>query len=64
MEKFKPDTTKTSKEKSVISIRLNDEIINKLTDIANSLDISRNQLIVQCIEYALTNMEQDENILR
>lgn len=35
------------------TIRFNEEIYNKLSEIANSEDISFNQLVLQCCKYAI-----------
>ena len=56
MEKFKPSKSDKSKEKSVISIRLDSELLQTVDEISAKADISRNEFIVQCIEYALKNM--------
>ena len=53
MNKFKP----IKKEKSVISIRLNSDLLEKIDKFSAVSDISRNQFIIQCIEYALKNMK-------
>lgn len=54
MKDFKP--TKT--EKVVISIRIDTETLKTVDDLSNQIDISRNELIIQCIEYALKNFKQ------
>lgn len=54
MKKFQP-TNKS--EKIVITIRLNLDKVEELDKIANKTDISRNQLINQCIDYALKNID-------
>ena len=54
MEKFIPKKT----EKDIISIRINSDLLNKVDEVAASTDISRNELIVQCIEFALDNIER------
>ena len=46
-------------EKEVISIRINRELLNDVDRISAKSDISRNELIVQCIDYALSHMEQE-----
>lgn len=51
---FKP----TKQEKTVISIRLDTEILKKLDEQSIKSDISRNEFIVQCIEYALKNIKK------
>lgn len=53
MKKFIP----TKSEKIVISIRIENEKIDKIDEIANKIDISRNELINQCLDYALNNLE-------
>lgn len=53
MVKFIP----TRSEKIVISIRLENEKINKIDEIATKIDISRNELINQCLDFALENLE-------
>ena len=56
MTEFKP--TKT--EKTVISIRLDIDILNEIDIISNKADISRNEFILQCIDYALKNINKDK----
>lgn len=58
MEKFKP--IKTNNEKIVISIRIDTDMLNKIDDEANKTDISRNELIIQCINFALNNIDNAE----
>lgn len=52
MNNFKP----VKQEKDVISIRIDSKLLEKVDLIAGSTDISKNELIVQCIEYAINNM--------
>lgn len=56
MGNFKPKKT----EKEVISIRIETGLLEKVDSLSALNDISRNELIVQCIEYALSNMENDK----
>lgn len=56
MNEFKPSKQNKTKEKSVISIRIDTDMLNTVDKIAAETDISRNEFIVQCIEYALKNM--------
>jgi len=51
MDVFKP--TKT--EKSVTSIRLDKDMLDTIDSMANEADISRNEVIIQCIDFALKN---------
>ncbi|MCR5016159.1 MAG: DUF2610 domain-containing protein [Ruminococcus sp.] len=41
------------------TIRMPDELIARLEKLAAQNDISFNQLVVQCCEYALKNMKND-----
>lgn len=60
MEKFVP--IKTNNEKIVISIRIDIETLNKVDTEASKIDISRNELINQCIDFALNNLDNKESI--
>ena len=55
MKEFKP----IKQEKVVISIRLNTDTLETIDDLSQKIDISRNELIVQCIDYALTHLNKD-----
>lgn len=57
MSEFKP----IKNEKTVISIRLDVDTLKNIDELANKTDISRNTLIVQCIEFALKNMSKCKN---
>lgn len=61
MNKFKP--IKNDNEKIVISIRIDSNTLNKIDKEASKIDISRNELITQCIEFALDNIETDKKPL-
>ena len=54
MKDFKP----IKPEKTVISIRLNVSMLQEIDKVSQKTDISRNELIVQCIEYALNNFKE------
>lgn len=41
------------------TIRIKKELLNRLEEIAYKHDISTNKLIIKCIEYALDNMEEN-----
>lgn len=43
------------------TIRMPDSLIDKLEKLAEKNDISFNQLIVQCCEYALEHLDESEN---
>ena len=56
MEKFLP----RKPEKVVISTRLSLELLEEVDRRAAEFDISRNELINQCITFALAHMEEPE----
>lgn len=60
MKKFQPQKKLLDNEKIVISIRINSNRINEIDKIAGKIDISRNEFINQCIEYALNNIEFED----
>ncbi len=57
MEKFQPFKKLANADKVVISIRISEEKLAHIDKLAYKVDISRNELILQCIDYALKNME-------
>lgn len=61
MNTFQPSKRIISNEKVVVSVRMSINKINKIDEIANRIDISRNELINQCVEYALNNLEFEDN---
>ena len=54
LEKFLPKKT----EKEIISMRIPADVLAKLDAKADALHISRNELINQCILFALANMDE------
>lgn len=56
MKEFKP----IKQEKTVISIRLDNTLLKAIDKVSNDADISRNELIVQCIKYALDNFSSSK----
>ena len=52
MEKFSPEKL----EKVVITIRIPEKMVQEIDCKANTTDLSRNEFIKQCIEYALSKM--------
>ena len=50
MTEFNPSKT----EKSVITIRIETNLLTKIDDLSSMADISRNEFILQCIRYAMT----------
>lgn len=61
MNTFQPSKRIVSNEKLVVSIRMDINRINRIDEIASKIDISRNELINQCIEYALNNIEFEDS---
>lgn len=57
MKEFKP----IKQEKTVISIRIDIETLKKIDLLSAKNDISRNELIIQCIDYAFENMKREKN---
>lgn len=53
MNYFKP----VKQEKVVISVRIALDILQAIDERSNTIDISRNELIVQCLMYAIKNLE-------
>lgn len=58
MKKFRP---KNKSEKIVITIRIDDYRVEELDQIANKINISRNELINQCLDFALENLEFEKD---
>jgi len=54
---FKVEKEKT--EKVVISIRIDNDMLNIIDKLSGETGISRNQVIIQCIEYALKNSKKE-----
>lgn len=56
MSQFKPK----KEEKEVISLRIATDLIQELDEKANLFDMSRNELIIQSIRFALDNINKDD----
>ncbi len=54
MKEFVP----VKSEKTVISIRLDVNTLKEIDEISVKSDISRNELIVQCVDFALQHLKQ------
>lgn len=59
MDKFKPFKMKIEPDKVVISIRIEEDTLENVDKLARYGNISRNELINQCIRYALDNIENN-----
>ena len=57
MKEFKP----IKQEKGVISIRIDLDLLKTIDELSYRTDISRNEFIIQCIDYALEHLKKDEN---
>jgi len=55
MDNFKPSRS----EKTIISIRIDNDMLSAIDKLARETDISRSQMVIQCIEYALKNSEKE-----
>ena len=53
--KFKP----VKEEKEIISLRISTSLLNSLDEKSNEYNMSRNELIIQSIQYALENMDNE-----
>ena len=63
LKKFEPKKP----EKEVISLRLDSRMLEEINSWAIEIDISRNEFINQCIDFALKNIDTDlwkENIIQ
>ena len=56
MREFKP----IKQEKTVISIRLDVELLKVIDELSLKADISRNEFIVQSVSYAIENMNKNK----
>ncbi len=59
MQNFIPKQYK----KEVISLRIDSEKVRNLERLAQENHISRNEFIVQCIDYALQHLQEDGTAL-
>ena len=50
---------KFSGDSSVLSLRVPNELVSRLDDIAESTKRTRNDIILKCLEYAVQNIEID-----
>lgn len=55
--KFKP----RSGEKEIISFRIPKDLLYCIDSLANENSLSRNEFMIQCLDYAINNLEPSEN---
>ncbi len=60
MKEFEPYKKPTTSEKIVATIRIDIETLEEIDKLAGQIDVSRNELINQCIRYALDNLKNKE----
>ena len=48
--------------KQQVTVRIDENTLKRVDELAAQLKISRSDLVNQCIEYALKQMETDKNI--
>lgn len=48
-------------EKQVITIRLETALLKQLDDLSSAIDISRNEFILQCINFAIEHYPKADN---
>ena len=60
MKSFNPYKKTATSEKIVTTIRIDSETISEIDKVANKIDVSRNELINQCIRYALDNLKNND----
>ena len=56
MGKFNPQKV----EKLIISLRLPKDKVDLIDNLASERDISRNEFLMKCIDYALENIDENE----
>lgn len=57
MNRFEPLRKRIIRDKVVISMRIEEDTLKKIDELAREADISRNEFINQCIDYALGNID-------
>ena len=58
MDIFKPTGLDSKTEKVIISFRLDKDKLEQVDDIALQTNISRNELLTQCIDFAIDRLPQ------
>ncbi len=61
MELFQPAKKAYNNDKLVISVRIAIEKLARIDGLAGKFDISRNEFINQCVDYALEHISFENN---
>lgn len=56
MKPFQPIKKPHNNDKIVVSVRISTEKLTRIDELAGKFDISRNEFINQCIDYALDHI--------
>ncbi len=56
MKPFQPIKKAHNNDKIVVSVRISTEKLTRIDELAGNFDISRNEFINQCIDYALDHI--------
>lgn len=46
-------------DKEIISFRIPKDLLSNIDKIANDNSLSRNEFMIQCLEFAINNIEED-----
>ena len=60
MGKFNPQKV----EKLIISLRLPKDKVDLIDELATERDISRNEFMMKCIDYALDNIDEECKVMK
>lgn len=56
MVEFNPAKVVSKSEKIIFSVRMDKDKVTEIDNIATETDISRNELIVQCVDFAISHL--------
>ena len=56
--KFKPKPKSKCDKKVAISLRINVDVLKLLQKYSNKFNLSRNELVIQCIDYAIARLNE------
>jgi len=58
---FKPSKIASKSEKIIFSVRMDKERLTEIDNIASEAGISRNELIVQCVDFAISQISVEKH---